>query len=284
MTVHIEYLTGKKGSNPGGKVRVYSDTRRENGQEFDGYLKYCFVPKTLQGTPFTAAHQPVYEAATFQLARLFGLHVPEFFVLLNGRQDVIFEKWKENGERDPHGRRYYFVSKWLACPLDDQDRKTECSRASAIVKEELPFLDALHVSDISGKRQNFLLCEGVNGSPKVFYVDLGCSFVRAVDGRLRKPMKVRGMAKAHDLKLAEKQLGKYGLITADDDTIIPLESLPLAIRNMALPTLNPKGKASLSDLVSPPEVEEMEKDIVYNFSKSLHKLEGLNVLVNLNSH
>lgn len=277
MTFHVRYLSGKKGSNPGGKVHV--GTGRQGDSGFDGYLKYCFMPNTLNGSPFTAVHQPVYEAATFELAKWFGLHVPNFFVLLNGNQDVVFEGWKEKKEKDPHGRKYYFVSKWLTCPLDDEDRKEESSRASAIVREELPYLDALHVSDISGKRQNFLLCNGSCGSPQVYYVDFGCSFVKAVGGKLVKPLKVRGMTSDHELRLAEKQLGKYGLATADRDTVVPLENFPLAIRNMTLPTLNPQGRANLTDLVSRREVEEIERDVVYNAYRNLHKLEKLGVLV-----
>lgn len=282
MTFHVKYLSGKKGSNPGGKVHVGTDRQGDSG--FDGYLKYCFMPNTLQGSPFTAVHQPVYEAATFELAKWMGLHVPAFFVLLNGRQDVTFEGWKEEREKDPHGRKYYFVSKWLTCPLDDQDRRETQSRASAIVGQELPYLDALHVSDISGKRQNFLLCGDSNGSPKVYYIDLGCSFVKAVGGKLVKPLKVRGMASDHDLRLAEKQLGRYGLTTADRDAVKPLGSLPLVIRNMTLPTLNPRGRVSLSDLVGLQEIDEMERDIVYTAYRNLHKLEKLGVLVNLNAH
>lgn len=285
MAVKVEYLSGRKGSNPGGKVILSGDVPGgTNGKHvrsvFEAYMKYCLLPDKLRGSSFTAVHQPIYEAATFQLARQFGLQVPNFFVLLNPRKDVVFEGWKDFKEKDPSGRRFYFISEWLTSPLDDLDRHAEHSRGSQMVIGEMPYLDILHIADITGKRQNYLLCDR-NGEPDVYYVDLGCSFVRATHGRLVKPTRTRGIESPHALRTAERQIAKYGVITADQQNIIPLEALPLAIRNMSLPTLNPRGKVDLRDLVAEAELEEMERDIVYTASRNLHKLAAIDALITI---
>jgi hypothetical protein len=292
----VRFLTARKGSNPGGKVlvdvgsvlagsnstnrgNISYDNRHQNGTKngngpFEAYLKYCLTQRG-KASPFRAEHQPAYEAATFQLAKLFGLHVPNSYVLLDEEKTLVFEGCRDVGEPDPSGRRIFFVSKWLDCATDRSG--TAENLVNGIVHIERPYLDALHVSDVIGRRQNFIFCDD-GKSPSVNYVDLGCSFVHASKGMLTLPTKTK-IVSDRQLKIAERRLARYAVISADETKVVDLAELPQFIKMMRIPTLNPSGSVLLSSLVNPQEHQEMEKDIVYTAYTHLDDLNAANVLI-----
>src|SRR3989344_97751 len=98
MSLKVILESGKKGSNPGGKCQIVPGNGRPS---FEAYFKYCYGPPVVPESAFRGPHQPIYEATTFELARMFGLRTPETYLLRNSNKNVVFEKWKEWKEHDP---------------------------------------------------------------------------------------------------------------------------------------------------------------------------------------
>lgn len=272
MSLDVTFLEKRKGSNPGGKVSVSLGP----GGVFDAYLKYCQAPPKLPGSSFGAPRQPLYEAATYELARLFGLHTPNCFVLLNADKTVNFKDWKKVGETtDPASRPFYFVSRWIDSPVDRSDSGDEVARA--IVGYETPYLNALHVADVVGRRQNYILCDDPSGNV-ISYIDLGCSFVQASEGRLKLPTKTKFKTE-RDLRQVETKLSRLALITADESRILDLSLLPEAVRGLTVATLNPSGRARLSQYLSAGEMGEIERDVMDSVYRHLDEFESKGVLI-----
>lgn len=279
MSLRVILESGKKGSNPGGKCWV------ENGignQSFNAYFKYCYGPPVVPESHFRGPHQPIYESVTFELARIFGLKTPLTYLLLNNKKNVVFERWKENREHDPSGREFYFVSKFLGCDLGNDDMIN--GFASNLIDKEKVYLEALLISDIIGRRQNYLVCQAggqANNQVRILYIDLGCSFVHAKEGRLSIPnkMKPKFERKKKDLKRFLKDLSKYELIKADNMETFNLKELEDRIRGLTLPTLNPYGRIRLSSVITDGEMEAIEEDIISGVHRNLKNFKERGLLI-----
>ena len=155
----IDILEPAKGSNPGGVCKVRGNTEFERA-----YFKFVFGTHMRGGSNFNPQHQPIYEALTFELARKFGLDTVNYAVLLNEKKDVVFENWKNNGfNNNPAGRASYFVSEIFRLPQWAL-RKAEGAPfvdfhddARELIGLQQLYLDTLLISDIVGKRQNYLV-------------------------------------------------------------------------------------------------------------------------------
>lgn len=259
MVFKVDITSDRKGSNPGGLCRV-SPSRGE--QEFDAYFKYCFGSKIPHNFPFKSDSQPVYEAITFALARQLGLKTSSTFVLLNKKNDVDFSGYEDKRMKDPSGRNYYFLSKILT-----ESEKVNESLASSIVSDESVYLDGLLISDVLGKRQNYLFQKDSCGA-RVLYVDFGCSFVRCVDGFLTLPNKVI-KAIASSGKKASKSLKGKLLVTADNSDFVSLEDMVKDIGDLKIPVLNPAGTRKVSQLISQSEIREIQKYLEFGLASNI---------------
>lgn len=272
MSLEVALTHSRKGSNPGGRCALRG---RDPKQNFDGYFKYCNQPAHPANSSFVAAHQPVYEAATVELAKLVGLHAPHTFVLLNRNRDVNFVNWREVGEIDPSGRDYYFVSRWMECPLNSTETGYKLSQVA--LQNESPYLEALKISDIQGKKNNYFMADN-QGNPTLYYLDLGCSFVHAVSGKLVKPAK-SSIHNAKELRHALNKLSNYALIKSNNGAYVDLELLPEVIRHLPIPTLNPRGFARIGDLITSTELDEIERDVLGGFIDQLSSLRDQGFLI-----
>ena len=162
--------SSRKGSNPGGFC-TYTDERRT----FPGYFKYCTGARLPHSSYLKPEHQPIYEAVTFELARRLGLKTPNFFVLLNNKGNLIFDESNKSLLNGHSGRFCYFFSEKIDEPHNVQDLD---KIGNKLVGDEKVYLDSLGISDVIGKRQNYMVLPK-NGEFEVSYIDLGCSFVYA---------------------------------------------------------------------------------------------------------
>ena len=271
MAIDIEVLSERIGGNPGGKCSV----RESTGAGFNGYFKFVYGPSPVPHSFFTAAHQPIYEAATFELAKWLGLSTPKTYVLLNKDKSVRFYGWKEFEKKDPSGRDYYFISELLQCKLDREKGSDE--KATNIIESQKDYLECLRISDIVGKRQNYILC-GEESNERVVYIDLGCSFVHAVGGMLKKPSKINFNGKREKKRVVDT-LSKNSLISSDNGRFIDLGEIEHFVDKMRVSTLNPRGRIALSELLETAEIEEIINDVLSGFIGSLGSLRNDGLLV-----
>jgi len=267
MALEIEVLSERKGSNPGGLCRI----NYERGN-FEGYFKYCFgakIPHKLSS--FTSDHQPIYEAITFELSRKMGLHVPQFFVAINSKKNIRFVN-KSTNDRDHSGRPYYFVSKIIH---ESRDKGKE-ELGDKIISSERVYLEGLHISDILGKRQNYVISPSNSG--KVFYIDLGCSFVHAKGGFISLPNSILKLKKMNH-KREGYHLNNKNIIAPDDETIINLGELANSFSGMTLPSLNPLGRVGINDILSAEEILEIKEYITHNFCENLSHFKSKGLLI-----
>jgi len=265
MGALINVQSGRKGSNPGGKCVISSQ-----GRVFDAYLKYCLGSKIPRGrSSFVPEHQPIYEAITFKLVKTLGLHVPEFFVLRNAGQDVVFTGDFATSPKDHKGREYYFVSRWEHESPSPQREEV----ANSLLSSELPYLDLLMVEDIIGKRQNYLFQRGESGS-RVVYCDLGCSFVKAIRGALELPQRVLKCSRlAHNCKKQErKHLKGKQLILVDGSSEVDLHHLATGLEELTIPCLNPAENVPLGHLLPEETIEEIGTYLTHTFAEDLPSL------------
>ncbi len=103
MDLEIIVNTERKGSNPGGKGIV-----RFSEYDMPMYLKYCPGSRIPPKWGFNPQNQPVYESITAKMARELGLHIPNFWVLINRNHDLKFDL-RDGADIDTN-RKYYFVS------------------------------------------------------------------------------------------------------------------------------------------------------------------------------
>jgi hypothetical protein len=266
MAINVQVTSGKKGSNPGGRCKV------SNGAElFSAYYKYCHGSHLNGQSSFNAQNQPVYEALTFELAKKVGLMAPRTYVLLNPKNDVHFQGWKDHNGHDPSGRAYYFLSRIIP-HLKATERDPREQRA---LEKETPYLNGLLISDIIGRRQNYAFTpEGDDG--KISYLDLGCSFVHAKEGFLGLHHKLR-VGNQKDFRRATKKLKGKKLSTNDGRTI-DLSSLVDNLGSMVIPVLNPQGSVQIKDLISNAEIEEIRSYIVQGLVDGLDSFRDANLL------
>ncbi|MDD5193275.1 MAG: hypothetical protein PHF67_01690 [Candidatus Nanoarchaeia archaeon] len=286
MNLEIRVTSEKKGSNPGGCCQIQE---YPHSSPWTAYLKHCNSSSIKQETTtFRYVHQPFYEAITCQILTELGLHIPEFFVLLNKKakteSDGRFysDKTREinfSSERDvkceiKSGMPYYFVTRFIERP------KTEdVSAAEEIIGRESIYLNLLQVSDIKGKKQNYVITEEIfeddseiNTRPVVFYLDLGCNFVNAVNGSLQfhgshfKPLQKK------DLKKALRNLEKHSIVDMKGSRAISLTELVESPRFMEIPVLNPRCRVRLDRFLSEYEIEEIIARLASGVQTQLHKL------------
>ena len=260
----VQITSGPRGSNPGGKCTYFDSMER---RQADGYFKYVLASQLAGPTNFTHVHQPIYEQVTLNLAESLGLHVPRTAVLLNWRNDVKFLNWREHLPSNPEGRKYYFVSQMVPHPRMTERNEFE----REVIDREVPYVKALLISDIIGKRDNYSFTQE-SELGKVTYLDVGCSFVHAKEGflRLHHKLKIRD---EKDFKRAMKKLQRRNLILANSRDSVPLDTLIESLPIMLIPMLNPSGFLPLERLIRPGEIEEIKYHIVQGFVDALPDLE-----------
>jgi hypothetical protein len=267
----VKVLSERKGSNPGGFC-IYNDGR----DNLEGYFKYCFGSKIPSGHSFLKAeHQPIYEAITFELARKLGLSTPSFFVLLNKRRNIRFEDPDNLSSNDHSGRPYYFLSKKIREPQISNLDKI----GSDMINRERVYLDSLMISDILGKRQNYMIIPADSETFKISYLDLGCSFVNATGGFIYLPNTLRKYSKSSSKKRDRCTLKNKTIVGADNDLLINLEELVYTLGGLTIPTLNPHSRLPISDLISSEEIAEIDDYVVHGLCGSLHDYKERNLLI-----
>ncbi len=258
MTLQLILTSEPKGSNPGGKGKtiIY-------GEEKSIYLKYCNISHIRHPTYFNAQHQPIYEAITFALAQIFGLIIPDYYVLLNEKRDLHFS-YDKGIKKLAEDKPYYFLSELVQLPINEDPIKVEQQ-----MKREKIFRDILLISDISGKKQNFCYFEAPQ--PYMFYIDLGCSFVDSVGGILQQRQGKYIELSKKEYKSTTKMIQKYSIITRDYQNIIPLEEVIDSLENLQIPTLNPSNIRTVRSLLSQEEIAEIRDILLANLPHSLKK-------------
>lgn len=268
----VEITSKRKGGNPGGACQVSNSFER-----FSAYFKYCYGTHFSNGeaSEFNAHNQPVYEAMTFELARRFGLRIPETYVLINRKRNVQFSGWENYDEKDPSGRDFYFVSRIIKHPK----RTDEDLKEKQALERDAPYLDALLISDIKGRKQNYAFEKNEDGE-RITYLDLGCSFVHAKEGYLRLFHKLR-IESSKDFKRAMKKLTGKKIISANPerDKVIDLGKLVEEIGFLPISVLNPNGHLEPWNLISYEEIYEAQRHIAQGFLDALPKFEVAGYLV-----
>lgn len=267
MGVEIHLTSSRIGSNPGGKCVFKS-----NRLEFNAYFKYCIGSRIKGHSVFAPENQPVYEAITFELAKKIGLDVVDSYVLLNKNQDVVFDGWREVGETDPSGRKYYFVSRLSRRPTAEE-LKSDNGEVPIL---HYVYLDSLLIADIVGRKQNYSI------DPKdpehLIYLDLGCSFVYAHGGMIEQPNKLR-LKDPKEIKKDMRKLRGKSIIDAKNSEIINLEDFIESTSNLFVTTLNPWRQVRVSDLISDDEISEIKGELIQSFSSCLSDFKERGLLI-----
>ncbi len=270
MVSQVTFLSSRKGSNPGGNC-FYSSDRLS----FDAYIKYCFGSHIHGVTAFKAEHQPIYESITFELARKMGLKTVDSFLLLNKAQKVQFLGWKKHGENDPLGRDYYFINR-LTQNLNINRADISVSSKCEIPEGEFVYLDSLLISDVVGKKQNYIIDQSVSLQP--IYIDLGCSFVHAHDGFIHHPHRLK-LTNSRDFRRACKKLEGISVIGADNQIVVDLEEFINLPYSMEINCLNPWSFVKLSSLIGKDELDEIQRHLVDALYKNLPKFKKLDLVI-----
>jgi len=288
--LEINVLSPRKGSNPGGSCSF-----RAGNRLVSGYFKYCHTNK-IRKSALRVEHQPIYEQVTLQLARDIGLKTIDSYVLSNLDRSVKFKGWKgrEKQDTDPNNRDFYFLSVYIpksvviaekeyrkagetTVILDSRDDMTKIAR---VFQREDVYLRTLLVSDVVGKRQNYVFNphRGVDG--EIVYLDLGCSFVKAVGGDMLLP---RGLKKcgSREVRRMKKKLRGVQLISAKNDNFVDLESLSEQIPDLKIPMLNPRRNVPLQDLLTSSEMEEVEGYVLQGIVENLPRLKKRDLICKL---
>jgi len=265
----VKVTSERKGSNPGGYCKFHSNDLDLSR----GYFKYCFGSRTSQGMSFLSENQPVYEAITSVLANLFGLKTPPSYVLNNRDRNVSFDGGQEFSKRNHSGRDFYLISKIM-----EESEGVEESFVDLRVKEDSVYLEGLMISDVVNKRQNYLARMDLNNL-EIFYLDVGCSFVRAVDGFLGVTKKTNNLICEKKKSKKIKKLKGKSLVPASGSGLINLERIAQGIGDLEIPVLNPHGTMRVDELIGAQEIEDIEKCMVDNFAKNISKFRGQGILV-----
>lgn len=265
MALEILITSEPKGSNPGGKCRFPI-----NSHEYEGYIKYCNGSRVPNGSTLDYTHQPIYEAITIELAKFLGLHTPPVHVLCNESKNLIFREQIQN-HLNPN-MKFYFLSQMIPIPLQENN-----DVAQQFMQKESIYRDLLFVSDIVGKKQNYIFQE-VNSDKRLIYLDLGCSFVRAVGGIMDIDQKTKKGYSHRNLRKDLKKLDDYLLIPnqPDADDFISLDQIVRIIPNLGISCLNSTTgkmeKRKVNDLLYFEEIEEIQEILAYGIALNLSKL------------
>ncbi len=266
MVASVNFTSSRIGSNPGGRCYFVSDRL-----DFNGYIKYCFGSHINGFSSFRADHQPVYEAMTFELARKFGLKTVDSFLITNSNKDLYFDKFKDVGEPDPSGRLFYFISRLSQNPPCENGSQNCCD----IPETEHIYLDSLLITDIIGKKQNYILCPAISQQP--IYLDLGCSFVHAHEGFIHHPHKMKVDEK--DLRRARKRIQGRNIIGADNETIVSFDEIIDMPFSMSLTCLNPWRVVPVSQLIGEEESLEIQNHLIGSLYTNLKRYQAQNLLL-----
>lgn len=271
MSLEISVLGERKGSNPGGEC--FLPLGYYSGRY---YLKYSLKTET-HGASFSAANQPVYEAVTAEMARRLGLNTPDFFVLLNEGDSLSFRNPPGVNKPIQGGRKYYFVSKMMNLPTGGDPHEI-----ALLMAEERIYRELLQLADIEGKRHNFTFSD-VGGMKRIFYIDVGCSFVHAHEGairfhnRARKHFDLLGKHPAKTVRKALDRLDRSLVCLNDGSSLLSLREIAVMPRTLNLPVLDPRDarhphrRVPLSSLISGEEVEEIVGLLALDMAEELPK-------------
>lgn len=266
MTLEFLMLTDRKGSNPGGKGRFSLFSR-----PIEAYLKYCVGNRLNPKSYLDSTHQPVYEALTLALAKRLGLHVPRFWTLENPNRDVSFRYGSGRTDKKIKSNLPYFFVSELVTGLENED----IARQRAALNEEKMYRDMLNITDISGRKQNYVFISEP-GHEFLLYIDLGCSFVDAHDGVItQRNIHTKGRElHSKDRRRLIKSLKKYWIETAHQGEMLNLGDLVENFPHVEIPSLNPTRGRSLDTLLSREEVEEIQNLCLVSFNSILRKYKG----------
>jgi len=269
MAKEIKLLSERKGSNPGGKCVI--ETWRN---KFHCYIKYCPGSRLPRQSSLDAAHQPIYEAITNEIARRAGLHVPDSFVLLNQNKHVGFEKINGFEQTLMGGRPYYFVSK-----LIPHLRSANSGLLSEVMDEEEIYREFLSIFDVkSADNYSFF-----DDSRELFYLDVGCNFVWAKEGYISLRGNIRYPLNGKQLKDSFKRISRRGLRIADG-SVMPLDEVINSLQFMTVPVLTANGKFGfgeerIKNLLSEDEMEEIRRLLAIKMAGALRRYGDSDLLV-----
>ena len=260
MSLEIEIQGSKIGSNPGGKCLISG-----LGNPFQAYLKFCPRGSRFPSNIYlNAKNQPVYEAVTNELFKLFGLKVPVYYVLT--RPDMfrfITPKKSEIGEN----HRRYFVSKLI---LEKSWPTHPACREH--MDEQSIYRDLLRVEDVEGKADNFIFLDSPEGG-KLFYIDLGCSLgIRAKEGIvLVKGNVIRDLERSK-LKELRKKISSYSVRTDGGERLLNMGWLIDTLGELNIPILNPRPEhRPLTSLLEVEEIETLKRFLTVCFGEQINK-------------
>ena len=254
MGLEFKVLSERKGSNPGGRCSLGPED-----EQYIFYIKYCNNSRisNRENSNFVFYHQPIYEAVTFEMARKIGLNSPDFHVLINKDRKTRFIPTEGVKSDIREGKLYYFLSSLMHISTENEEK--ELSKQT--IDREAIYRDALQISDIVGRKQNYHFTRG-----KLFYLDLGCSFVDAKEGHITFRMSHPRPLDRKEFKQFMKRLERYYLICNDsgndngNDTIIGLDEFVQLPNDLSIPVMDycdGKRYMPLRDLISQSEIQEI---------------------------
>ncbi|MFT7615594.1 MAG: hypothetical protein ACI8Y7_000408 [Candidatus Woesearchaeota archaeon] len=189
--------TSRKGGNPGGWAALDI-----NGEQVEGYLKYCPGARLPPAYQFSATHQPIYEALTYALAKKIGLHTPSVHIIGGHTIIPVFQYTDNIGRKDKLKETMPFYHFSVNMPEDSEVDQSELEKR---VEADIPYLDFLIVDDVVGRRQNYI-ADKIDGITEPGYIDLGHSFVRAAEGIMTVPHKYASLKQASAQKAMKRRM------------------------------------------------------------------------------
>jgi hypothetical protein len=272
MTFKVEVVSGRKGSNPGGRCRI-----PKINSLGECYIKYCPGSRVRREVDLNAYNAPFYELVANSLAISFRLNVPKTFVLLDYKKDVEFI-----GEKDFNGGRCYFVSK--IDKREEEDVNSEnAEEAAELLERDRLYFDLLGIEDVLtkpgsiGRRDNYLFFKRY-GHSEIVYVDLGCCMgMRIKEGNLSlRDRTYKELRKADSIR---KEVEKYHVIGRDGERIISLEKLLEDFGGLHLISLNPIACDSLDFHIPEREIDQLRDLLVLSMYNGINKNKDSDFLV-----
>lgn len=266
----IEITGNRIGSNPGGKCLVNSPRMLP----FEAYIKYCPGYHFPHSIGLNARNQPVYEAVTNSLARILGLEVADFFVLV-GAEGVNFKK-REGVREEFGGGRVYFVSKTLPKPTKINDLKLY----SAMEKERI-YRDLLGVEDIEGRANNYVFYPD-DGDGRLVYLDLGCSLgIHAKEGSVTIRGKISdAIMERKTARTLTKEANRYVVDPKGSSRTLCISDLLDGFHLIGIPILGETPTIKrLEHLLSEQEIETLKVMLVLCMTETFRKNRHSGVIV-----
>ena len=258
------------GSNPGGKVNIPLASEQAFYMKYVNGVDHRKIPPN---APWDFTKQPIYEALTLALCKTLGLLVPRSWVLKGHNLDLHYHS--DVTKRISPGKPYYFLSQFV-----EKHRVEDEISLEERMQLEKPYRDLLMVSDIEGRAQNYRLIDD-KGTPKLVYVDCGCSFVDAKDGRITQRQELQKLltngAKLNKrLRQARRTLEKTGIITNHYD--LHQSSINAAALVDSIPLIHipffPHDHVQTAKLLSSEEMEIIQALFSLNIAQVIRKRAG----------